>query len=347
MRRAEWTTAAAMVGLGAIVLAYALFSQEPAPTRTEIAAWPDHAVRRADDEADAPGPLPDPIRHEDPADLLADLVLWDSAPSTLRRRAAEEVVRRIHGFRFASLARFASGGVFREVALYVHERTGMEFSLVPPVTFTMGSPEDEEGRYEGDRYPDHETRHRVTLTSPYLIARTTVTQQVWTRVMGSNPSLHRGADLPVENVTLEDARRFSKAVGLSLPTEAEWAHACRAGTTAVFSFGSDAGLLEEHGWFDANSGGVTRAVASKRPNAFGLYDMHGNVWEWCLDRLGPFDEQPATDPRGPAEGDLRVLRGGCFSFAAHRSRSAARGWAGPDTSYDRVGFRPVRPVTLE
>ncbi|MEY4565224.1 MAG: Serine/threonine-protein kinase PrkC, partial [Planctomycetota bacterium] len=170
---------------------------------------------------------------------------------------------------------------------------GMKFRLIKPGTFRMGSPESESGRR------GHEHHHQVTLTRPYYLGVYPVTQEEYERVMGSNPSYFKGKRHPVENVSWEDAMAFlsklntlasEKSLGGSyrLPTEAEWEYACRAGTTTAYSFGDSESELEKYGWYDENSGYTTHPVGEKLPNGWGLYDMHGNVWEWCADWYGAY-----------------------------------------------------------
>jgi len=188
----------------------------------------------------------------------------------------------------------------------------------------------------------------VTLDQPFWIAPTQCTQREWKAVMGGNPSYFKGENLPVENVSWEDAMDFCRRVTereraagrlpegyeYTLPTEAQWEYACRAGTS-----GDCAGNLDEMAWYDANSGGTTHPVGQKKPNAWGLRDMHGNVWEWCLDWYGDYPEGSATDPKGPQSGTLRVVRGGGWCFSAGYCRSAYRDWFEPCVRNGYLGFR--------
>jgi formylglycine-generating enzyme required for sulfatase activity len=220
---------------------------------------------------------------------------------------------------------------------------GMEFRLIKPGTFLMGSPESEYGRY-GDEH------HQVTLTRPYYLGVYPVTQQEYERVMGSNPSYFKGQRHPVENVSWEDAMAFlsklnalasEKSLGGSyrLPTDAEWEYACRAGTTTAYSFGDSESELEKYGWYSKNSGDTTHPVGEKLPNGWGLYDMHGNVWEWCADWYGAYPIIAVTDPTGPTEGSARVFRGGGWYYGAADCRSANRGWNGPSYRGSSRGLR--------
>jgi len=210
----------------------------------------------------------------------------------------------------------------------------MEFVLIPGGTFTMGSPGGESGR-DGDEGP----QHQVTL-SPYLISKTEVTQAVWERVMGGNPSRFKGPDRPVEKVSWNDCVSFCEKTGLSLPTEAQWEFAARSGTQSAYYFGNDSSSLGNYAWYDGNSSSQTHPVAQKQPNAYGLYDMAGNVWEWCYDwYTGSYSSSSVTNPTGPSSGADRVGRGGSWGDTARRLRSALRGRGGPGGTYDNLGFR--------
>ena len=219
---------------------------------------------------------------------------------------------------------------------------GMNFVHVPFGNFMMGSP-----AYEFDRDSD-ENQHRVTLTKGFYMQTTEVTQGQWKAVMGNNPSdfSNCGDDCPVENVSWNDVQEFivklNRKEGGSryrLPTEAEWECAARAGSTTRFCFGDDHDRLVEYGWYDTNSGGKTHAVALKKPNAWGLYDMHGNVYEWCQDWHGDYPSRSVTDPTGPSSGSDRMDRGGGWGVNARRCRSADRDGYGPSVRYGILGFR--------
>ena len=161
------------------------------------------------------------------------------------------------------------------------------------------------------------------------------------------------AEQPVVGVSWNEARAFCDWVGGRLPTEAEWEYACRAGTQTEYSFGDEPDKLEEYGWFDDNSGGQTQPVGSKKPNRWGLHDMHGNVWEWCSDGFAEdyyerFVNQIAVDPTGPKEAADRVIRGGSWGRVARSCRAAFRGWDEPEDRNRYLGFRvaavPLSPV---
>lgn len=189
--------------------------------------------------------------------------------------------------------------------------------------------------------------HDVTL-GPFAIGAMPVTQAQYEKVMGNNPSRFKGDDLPVEKVTWNDAAAFCKKLSeitgkqYRLPTEAQWEYACRGGSTTAYCFGDDEKLLDEYCWYKKNSEGITHPVGKKNPNKFGLYDMHGNVWEWCSDWYGDYPSDSIIDPAGPEEGEYRVLRGGSWSILAKLCRSAFRLRFRPENRGNRFGFRLSR-----
>jgi formylglycine-generating enzyme required for sulfatase activity len=217
-------------------------------------------------------------------------------------------------------------------------KINLEMVLIPAGKFMMGSPLFEKGRNELEK------QHEVTLTNSFYMGKYQVTQEQWESLMGKNPSTRtRGGKLPVTDVSWEDCQEFINKLNAKtkrdyrLPTEAEWEYACRAGTTTAYSYGD---LLTMN---DANFlGDGIKAVGSYKPNAFGLFDMHGNVWEWCSDWYGFYPEGPATDPKGPATGGRRVLRGGSFSSIGLETRSSFRSDNSPSFRFFLNGFRLVR-----
>jgi len=247
-----------------------------------------------------------------------------------------------------------------DVACSVHPDTytnsfGMTFKLISAGTFTMGSPLGEFGRSES------EIEHDVTLTQNFYMQTTEVTQGQWEAVMGSNPSNHSscGSDCPVEQVSWDDAQEFIDTLNnmgegtYSLPTEAQWEYAARAGSTTAFANGDitvysswgDCNYdsnLDDIGWYCYNSGDMTHTVAQKDANAWGLYDMHGNVTEWVQDWWGTYPSSSVTDPTGPATGSIRIERGGYATNNAYRMRSAARFSNEPNFRGNSVGFRLLR-----
>ena len=234
---------------------------------------------------------------------------------------------------------------------------GLELLPIPAGEFLMGSPEDEE-----DRCND-ETQHLVKISRPYWLAKYPVTQGQWEVAMGKNPSHFKdaGKDAPVEDVSWEDAVEFCQKLNeregkagrlpegyqYSLPTEAEWEYACRAGTTTVFAFGDSLSSHQANFNGEYPYGGVekgpylktTTPVGKYAPNPWGLYDMHGNVWEWCHDWFGDYPTGSVTDPTGPSIGSYRVGRGGSWSYYARDCRSALRFRSLPGGRDSRLGFR--------
>ncbi len=207
---------------------------------------------------------------------------------------------------------------------------GMKFVFIHPCTFMMGSPPDEKGRYE------NEIRHPVTLTKGFWIQTTPVTQVQWTAIMDSNSSYFkdRGEYRPAENMCWYDCQEFINKLNETegknryrLPYESEWECACRAGGNSSFCFGDDELLLEEYAWYFDNSELRTHPVGEKRPNDWGLYDMHGSVWEWCQDWYGEYPSEAVSDPDGPPEGANKVVRGEAWYFYAESCRSASRNYS--------------------
>jgi len=231
-----------------------------------------------------------------------------------------------------------------EKELTWQNQLGMTFVYIPSGAFMMGSPVDEPGRY-GD-----EVLHEVTLTRGFYMQVTPVTQGQWKAVMVGNPSYFKdcGDDCPIENVSWNDAQEFIKKLNkregvnkYCLPTEAEWEYAARAGSDTAYCFGDDEAMLYEYAWYDKNSGGRIHPVASKKPNFWGLYDMHGNVWEWCEDWYRDYPSGSVIDPKGPGIGDIRVRRGGGWYDVARLCRSGVRHSRTPDPRYVNLGFRLV------
>jgi len=214
----------------------------------------------------------------------------------------------------------------------------LEMVLIPAGKFKMGSPASEKDR------DDDETQHEVTLTKPFYMGKYEVTQEQWESVMGNNPSSRtKGAKLPVTDVSWEDCQEFIKKLnaktkgGYRLPTEAEFEYSCRAGTSTAYSFGDS--LSKSDANFAGNS---IKEVGSYKPNAFGLYDLHGNVVEWCEDWSGDYPVGAVTDPKGPATGEKRVLRGGSFIVRASSARSSFRYNITPSDRDVSGGFRLAR-----
>lgn len=220
----------------------------------------------------------------------------------------------------------------------------MEFVYIPAGTFVMGSPENESYR------DANEIQHRVTLTKRFYMQTTEVTQAQWQTSMGGNPSVFKGCgdDCPVETVSWNDVQQFIDKLNRKesgrryrLPTEAQWEYAARAGTQTPYYTGVSASDLDRAGWYNENATKTPHPVARKEPNRWGLYDMHGNVWEWCQDRYGKYPKENVTDPSGPSSGPSRVIRGGSWLNSARGSRSACRPRRGPAYRGGNLGFRLV------
>ncbi len=227
---------------------------------------------------------------------------------------------------------------------------GMEFVEIPSGEFDIGSPLNER-----DRNLMEGPIHRVNIATAFYMGKHEVTQKQWYDIMGNNPSHFKGDDLPVEMVSWNDIQEFIKKLNekegtdkYRLPSEAEWEYATRAGTTTMYSFGNNASELGDYGWYGGNSNYTTHLVGQKKPNPWGLYDVHGNVWEWVQDKICNYNEAPldgsactgmANDTR-----DLRAERGGHWQREADRSRSAIRRFDPPDVRESVVGFRLARDL---
>ncbi|MBO4715647.1 MAG: SUMF1/EgtB/PvdO family nonheme iron enzyme, partial [Verrucomicrobia bacterium] len=248
----------------------------------------------------------------------------------------------------------------QDATVFLPGGVALDMIWISPGTFRMGSPEYELGR------SDDETRHKVTLTQGYWLGKYEVTQAQYEAVTGENPSRFKGADLPVENVSWNDAMAFCaklterdqaasrlpRGYEYILPTEAQWEYACRAGTMTAFNNGTDIEAeeeiygecpnLDEVAWYWCNSSNKTHPVGQKLPNDWDLYDMHGNVFEWCLDRKSKYPDEAVTDPVGEGTDDYRARRGGSYSYyddGAKNCRSAARNTGSITMTSNSLGFR--------
>lgn len=231
---------------------------------------------------------------------------------------------------------------------------GMKFVRIPAGSFIMGSPCNEPGR-DNDARP-----HRVTITKPYYMQTTEVTQQQWDAVMGTRPwsgkeYVRDDPDCPAVYISWNDCQEFIKKLNekegdnkYRLPTEAEWEYACRADSTTKFCFGDSSGLIGNYAWYTGNADGAgedyAHRVGTKNPNAWGLYDMHGNVWEWCQDWKHTYPSGHVTDPTGPSSGSRRVFRGGSWGNGPLGCRSADRLGYPPRGKSGYVGFRLIRTL---
>jgi len=200
--------------------------------------------------------------------------------------------------------------------------------------------------------------HSVTITQPFYMGKYTVTQEQYSAIIGANPSSFKGAKLPVENVSWDDAAAFckklnellkDKSLEVRLPTEAQWEYACRAGTRTRFYSGDSDSDMPTAGWCESNSGGTTHPVGQLKANAFGLYDMHGNVWQWCQDSWSQYHSSlnSLSNPVGPNNADARVLRGGAWSYLPNECCSSFRLINSSDIRTFNYGFRLVLPGLVD
>ena len=234
-------------------------------------------------------------------------------------------------------ALFAQAVPEEDASQVLTNSVGMKLTLIQPGSFTMGST-------IGDR--DEQPFHKVTITNPFYMGTHEVTQAQWHAVMGGEgPSHFRGENRPVEQISWNDAKLFCKRLSANegvtyrLPTEAEWEYACRAGTTTDLYWGES--WDDTLSWVGMPTAGETKVVGTKPPNPWGLYDMIGNVWEWCEDAYGPYSAEDQTDP-APTDGAMRVCRGGGAYTVWRYARCAARGNGPPADKDYHLGFRVVR-----
>ncbi len=221
---------------------------------------------------------------------------------------------------------------------------GMTLVLIPAGSFLMGSP-DSDLLADDDEKP----QHQVTISQAFYLGIHPVTQAQWEEVMGNNPSSFPGNPRhPVENVSWDDAQQFLERLSeldgrrYTLPSEAQWEYACRAGSTSRYCFGDAAAQLGDYALYRDNLDGTTHPVGEKRANAWGFYDMHGQVWEWCEAWLGNYQATAVTDPSGPSAGASRVIRGGSWVNSARNARSAYCDRSPPGFRVDFLGFRCLR-----
>jgi formylglycine-generating enzyme required for sulfatase activity len=230
--------------------------------------------------------------------------------------------------------------------LRVDPRTGIAFVSIPAGEFDMGAAKSE--------YKNELPVHRVRISKPFLLGKYPVTNREYQRFLEAYSSIKppeywsnsqfNDPQQPVVGVSWEDAQAFCQWAGCRLPTEAEWEYACRAGSQKNYCFGDAESELKQYAWYVKNSGGKTQPVGQKKPNQWGLYDVHGNVWEWCQDWFasGYYKQSPKVDPGGPDKGASRVLRGGSWgSDRPSNLRSACRYYSTPDSRGDLIGFRCV------
>ncbi|MBL8228344.1 MAG: formylglycine-generating enzyme family protein [Bryobacterales bacterium] len=224
----------------------------------------------------------------------------------------------------------------------------IQFVRLPAGSFVMGSDESEVGRAR-----DESPRHKVTIMRPFFIGKFEVTQEQWNAVMGGNPSVFARIEgwrqLPVERVSWDDAQTFLKKLNamqlgrFRLPSEAEWEYACRAGSEKRFPWGDDADYrqLAQHAWFYSRAEGRSHPVGSRQPNAWGLHDLSGNVWEWVADWYAPYGNGDQTDPQGPAQGTEHGIRGGSWFNEPEAQRCANRHRHPSDSRQTNIGIRLI------
>ena len=276
------------------------------------------------------------------------IAMWVAAlPTFSRAQSGTEVPRGLSGIPVTQVAQLRPGKA-------ITNTIGIKLIRIPAGEFTMGRTEIPD---ESIRYNDL-PRRRVRITRPFFLGATEVTQGQWEALMQSRPwseqrHVMEGADYPATYVSWDDARAFCNRLSAvegreyRLPTEAEWEYACRAGTTMVYSSGDDSSELGSYAWFHENTYDVgekhAHRVGQKRPNPWYLYDMHGNVWEWCRDRYrsGYDRNSPMDNPTGPSSGTKRVVRGGGWMMYAVHCRSANRRGHTPDSRSFQFGFRVV------
>ena len=229
-----------------------------------------------------------------------------------------------------------------EILRFVVEGVSFDMVEVRGGTFRMGATSEQGSDADSDENPVHS----VTL-SGYYIGKTEVTQALWKAVMGSNPSEFIGNDLPVENVSWNDCQEFISQLNaltgenFRLPTEAEWEFACRGGNNSRGYKYSGSNYIDNVAWYEDNSGYKTHPVATKSPNELGIYDMSGNVWEWCTDWYGDYSSGAQTNPKGPYDGSYRVFRGGSWVFGVRHCRSSLRYGINPTLCDGNLGLRLV------
>ncbi len=284
-------------------------------------------------------------------------------------RAAESPATALATAPAAASATAPAAPLAKEIQLDLGNKVVLKLTLIPAGKFLMGSARNEGDRGDDERvFPGRRVngapQPRVTISKPFYlgICEVTVDQYAeFTKATGQkheDPSFKQTGDDPVVNVSWEDAHAFcawlSKKTGqtIVLPTEAQWEYACRAGSGSLFCFGGNMDELRQYAWFGSGNYGFrpgpneegpatqTHPVGQKKPNRWVLYDMHGNVWEWCADYYAAgYAAAEETDPAGPKEGTLRVLRGGSWKSPWYSCRCATRAWTSPRLRYDDVGFR--------
>jgi len=254
----------------------------------------------------------------------------------------------------------------RQARASFENSVGMKMVFIPPGAFVMGVPEDAwQGPYDNPAWPELHAPREVTISEPFYMSAMEVTNEQYSRFVGESGYPHAGssalkqgprakADAPLTSVSWRDARAFCRwlsrreGVSYELPTEAQWEYACRGGSYTLFSFGDEAQDLPWYAWFEQNSGGYPHEVGMLRPNAWGLYDMHGNVWEWCRDIVPKSFLRKGEAPPDLLKGPVAFVRGGAYSSRARNCWAGVRWTCYPvDTRDSQVGFRVICPAREE
>jgi len=242
----------------------------------------------------------------------------------------------------------ASATESKNQEIFISVPTGIKFVLIPESEFIMGSPSEEK-----DRSDCESPLHRVKIKDPFYLGKTPVTQKQWKKIMGTGPSKFKDENRPVETVSWEEIQEFIQKLNTRentdkyrLPSEAEWEYACRAGTQSRYFFGDDESKLGDYAWYVRNAGRKTHPVGKKKPNPWGLYDMHGNVWEWVQDRWHDNYNGSPSDGSVWEDGNSsnRVSRGGSWYCYEDSCRSAARFSRDPEKRLANLGFRLVKEL---
>ena len=271
--------------------------------------------------------------------LLASGSLVACANGTKAKRASADEAAATETSAIEAEAQPAQDAIFNDGMLTVNG-ISYEFALVEAGTFTMGATPEMKNVTSYEK-----PAHQVTLTHNYYMGKTEVTQALWTAVMGENPSDFEGDNNPVNNVSWTECQEFiaklNAATGKNfrLPTEAEWEFAAQGGNESQHYTYSGSNDLKEVAWYSITSRDATHEVATKQANELGLYDMCGNVLEWCSDKFEEYSEAAQTDPTGPDEGTDYVCRGGCYHYMADNCRPFNRDYFNLEDRYASVGFR--------
>ena len=241
----------------------------------------------------------------------------------------------------------------KELTVELGKGVKLEMVLIPAGEFLMGASDSDKDFHYGEK-----PQHRVRITKPFYLGKYQVTQEQWEAVMGSNPSRFKGPKHPVEQVSWDACQQFlgklnakfaAEGGKYQLPSEAQWEYACRAGSKTRYSFGDDKTQLDDYAWHRKNLATPTHPVGEKKPNAWGLYDMHGNACDWCQDWFGKeyYRESPVDDPTGSVTGLQRVIRGGSWHCPPEHCRSTMRRQALPEVLWHTQGLRVSRTAAQD